>query len=328
MSDTTRRTMLAASASLGAGLAASPLLAQTTGPRPAMTDTSRQAPGFYRFKVGEAEITVLNDGFVARRAEGMVRNVALPEVETALRSSFIDPNALENPYNFAVVRTGGKTYVIDAGFADNGPATTGQAAVNMRAAGIDPDAIDAVIVSHFHPDHINGIRRKDGTLTYGKAEIHVPEAEWAFWMDDARMAQAPQAQRNAFNLSRRVFAPIAGQVRRFSGEREVVPGIIAVPTPGHTPGHVSFIVASGSAKVLIQGDVSGNPWLFVQNPGWHSSFDMDAQMAEATRRRVYDMAAVERMPIIGYHFPFPAVGYVAKDGNGYRFGLAQWRSVV
>jgi glyoxylase-like metal-dependent hydrolase (beta-lactamase superfamily II) len=328
MTTTTRRTMLAASASLGAGLAASPLLAQTTSPRPAMTDTSRQAPGFYRFKVGEAEITVLNDGFVARRAEGMVRNVALPEVETALRSSFIDPNALENPYNFAVVRTGGKTYVIDAGFADNGPATTGQAAANMRAAGIDPDAIDAVIVSHFHPDHINGIRRKDGTLTYGKAEIHVPEAEWAFWMDDARMAQAPQAQRNAFNLSRRVFAPIAGQVRRFSGEREVVPGIIAVPTPGHTPGHVSFIVASGSAKVLIQGDVSGNPWLFVQNPGWHSSFDMDAQMAEATRRRVYDMAAVERMPIIGYHFPFPAVGYVAKDGNGYRFGLAQWRSVV
>jgi hypothetical protein len=211
MTDTTRRTVLAASASLGAGLAASPLLAQTTSPAPAASTTARQAPGFYRLKVGEAEITVLHDGFVARRAEGMVRNVALPEVETALRSSFIDPNALENPYNFAVVRTGGKTYAIDAGFADNGSATTGQAAANMRAAGIDPDTIDAVIVSHFHPDHIAGIRRKDGALTYGKAEIHVPEAEWAYWMDDAQMAQAPEARRNAFAISRRVFAHIAAR---------------------------------------------------------------------------------------------------------------------
>lgn len=327
MTPASRRTILAASAGLGASLASGPALSQS-GAVSTATASSRQQPGFYRLRVGEAEITVVHDGFAARRAQGLVRNVPLPEVEEALRSHFIDPDAMENPYNVAVVTIGSRNYVIDAGFADNGPATTGQVAANMRAAGIDPASINGVLVTHFHPDHINGLRRKDGSLVYPNAEIHVPEAEWAYWMDDGRMSQTPEAQRGAFLLSRRVFGPIAAQVRRFSPGAEVVPGIQSLATPGHTPGHTSFIVASGSAKALVQGDVSGIPSLFVERPGWHSIFDLDVATAEATRRSVYDMAAVERMPIIGYHFPFPAVGYVTRAGSGYRFGLAQWRSSI
>lgn len=324
MTETTRRGLIAAASTVA--LAGHPMTAAAqTAPAPT---ASRQAPGFYRFKVGEAEITVLHDGYVGRRAEGLVRNVPLPEVEAALRASFLNPDALENVYNITVVRTGTRTIMFDSGFADNGAPTTGQMAANMAAAGITPASIDTVITTHFHPDHINGVRLKAGALTYPNAQILVPAQEWGFWMDDGRATQAPEAQRGNFNLARRVFSPNAGDIKRFEWNTEVAPGITAIGTPGHTPGHTSFVLASGNSKILIQGDASGIPALFVRNPGWHSGFDMDPQMAEASRRKLYDMAVVERIPVIGYHFPFPAVGHLAKDGTGYRLELAHWRSVV
>lgn len=322
---TTRRELLGSAIVAGVAVTTLPASAQTP---PAASAPAKQAPGFYRFKVGDAEVTVLHDGYVARKSEGMVKNVPQADVDTALKNAFIDPNKIENVYNVTHVKVGNRSILIDGGFADNGAPTTGQIAANMAAAGIDATSVDTILVTHFHPDHINGIRRKDGTATFAKAQIMVPAAEWNHWMDDGRMTQTPEAQRAVFNLSRRVFGPNAGDVKRFEVNAEVAPGITAIATPGHTPGHTSFVVASGSDKVLVQGDVSGIASVFVRNPGWHSSFDMDAAVAEATRRKVYDMAAAERMPIIGYHFPFPAMGYIAKDGNGYRLELAQWRSAI
>lgn len=323
--NTTRRELLGSAVVAGAAMATLPASAQTPS---AASAPAKQAPGFYRFKVGDAEVTVLHDGYVARKSEGMAKNVPQADIDAALRSAFIDPNNIENVYNVTHVKIGSRSILIDGGFADNGAPTTGQIAANMAAAGIDAASIDTILVTHFHPDHINGIRKKAGTVTYPKAQILVPAAEWNHWMDDGRMTQTPEAQRGIFNLSRRVFGPNAGDVKRFEANTEVAPGITAIATPGHTPGHTSFVVASGNAKVIVQGDVSGIASVFVRNPGWHSSFDMDAAMAEATRRKLYDMAAAERMPIIGYHFPFPAMGYIAKDGNGYRLELAQWRSAI
>lgn len=323
--NTTRRELLESAIVAGVAVTTLPASAQTT---PAASAPAKQAPGFYRFKVGDAEVTVLHDGYVARKSEGMVKNVPQADVDAMLRSAFLDPGNIENVYNVTHVKIGNRSILIDGGFADNGAPTTGQMAANMAAAGIDAASVDTILVTHFHPDHINGIRKKDGAATYSKAQILVPAAEWNHWMDDGRMTQTAEAQRGVFNLSRRVFGPNAADIKRFEAGAEVAPGITAVATPGHTPGHTSFVIASGNAKVMVQGDVSGIASVFVRNPGWHSSFDMDAAMAEATRRKLYDMAAAERMPIIGYHFPFPAMGYIAKDGNGYRLELAQWRSAI
>lgn len=323
MKRSTRRMLIA-----GSTLAAAAVM---TGARPAAAaapaQVGRQTASFYRFKVGAAEVTVLSDGFVTRRVEGWVRNAPQAEVEAALQSAFVPLDDIRNVYNITVINTGSRLVMIDAGFADNGQPTTGQMAANLTAAGINPADIDTILVTHFHGDHVNGIRNRAGGLTFSKAEIIVPAAEWAWWMDDGRMAQTPEAARASFNLGRRVFGPNAADVRRIEGEREVVPGITAIPTFGHTPGHTSYVLASGNGRLLIQGDVSGPP-IFVRNPGWHSMFDMDGPMAEATRRRLYDMAAVERMLIVGYHFPFPGVGYVAREGNGYRYEPMQWRSTV
>jgi glyoxylase-like metal-dependent hydrolase (beta-lactamase superfamily II) len=152
----------------------------------------------------------------------------------------------------------------------------------------------------------------------------VPEAEWAFWMDEGEMGRAPEAMKGAFQGVHRVFDPIASEVERFAGEKELVPGLTAVPAPGHTPGHTAFLLASGGERLLIWSDTTNKPELFVRNPGWQAVFDMDGGQAAATRRRLLEMAAAERLRLVGYHFPFPATGYIAEGADGFRFVPALW----
>jgi glyoxylase-like metal-dependent hydrolase (beta-lactamase superfamily II) len=185
-----------------------------------------------------------------------------------------------------------------------------------------------VIISHFHGDHINGLLNADNTPAFPNAEVTVPEPEWAFWMDDAKMNSAPEGLKGNFANARRVFGPLAAKVTKYGDKKELVPGITSTFTHGHTPGHSSHIISSGSDSVLVQADVSNHPALFVRNPGWHAVFDMDAAMAEAGRRKLYDQLAADRMRMQGFHFPFPAVGYIEKDGSGYRYTAAPWSPVV
>ena len=124
------------------------------------------------------------------------------------------------------------------------------------------------------------------------------------------------------------MSPIADKLTKYEAGKEVAPGITSMATPGHTPAHVSYIVASGSKRLVVQADVTGNPAFFVRNPGWHGAADMDGPMAEATRRKLYDFAVAEKMPIAGFHYPFPAVGHVEKDGNGYRLVPMTWSPVL
>jgi glyoxylase-like metal-dependent hydrolase (beta-lactamase superfamily II) len=331
----TRRTVLAGTALATAPIGGSAALAQTNTSTPGAASSatspgsgSHQAPGFYRYKVGDIEVTAVHDGFARRPLEGFIKNAELSQVQAAMQEAFLPSDALSITFTALVLKQGGRVTVIDTGNGDMGAPTSGQWMSNFRAAGFDPAQVDTVVISHFHGDHINGLRLKDGTAVFPNAEVMVPAPEWAFWMDDARMNQAPEAMKGAFQGVRRVFGPIAEDVRRYDMDKEVVPGLTSIAAPGHTPGHTAYILSSGSSKLMIMSDVTNHPALFVRHPDWSAVFDMDAEQARATRRRMLDMAASERAQVAFYHAPFPATGHIAKDGSGYRFVPVQWSSAV
>lgn len=317
-----RRSIIAA----GAAALATPMLpGQILPARAAAPLVGTQAPGFFRWKVGEFEVTALHDGVVRGPVEqGRIPNAPLEDVKKLLAANFMSTEQATNHFTTLVVNTGTKLILIDSGFNNNGAPTTGRMAVNMAAAGIDPKQIDTVLISHFHPDHINGLRSKEGALVYPNAEIAIPTADWDHYMDDAKMNAVPEAARGGFVVSRRVFTPIAKELRRMEIGKEAAPGITAIASPGHTPGHTSFVVSSGTATLLVVGDASNDPRIFARNPDWHLGFDLDKPLAVASRRKLLDMAATDRMQLSFYHAAFPATGYVAKDGNGFNWFPASY----
>jgi glyoxylase-like metal-dependent hydrolase (beta-lactamase superfamily II) len=326
MSELSRRTLLGGAAAAAAMPLAAPRSAHAAAP-----PSGKQVPSFYRYRIGEFELTAVLDGVRRPKLEASpARNAKLEEVQALLEASRLPKDQLSIYFHPTVVNTGTKLVLIDTG---NGPASlqagTGQTPANIAAAGVDPKAVDIVIISHFHGDHISGLRTADGALAYPNAEIKVPATEWAFWTNDANAAGAPQNQQATFQNVKRIFGSIAGDVTKYEWGKEVAPGITALETAGHTPGHTSFVVASGSGKALIQADVTaGYAPLFVTNPGWHAGGDMDGAKAEQTRRKLYDMLAAERMLLSGYHFPFPSLGYIEKAGTGYRLIPANWNPAL
>jgi glyoxylase-like metal-dependent hydrolase (beta-lactamase superfamily II) len=327
MTELSRRHLLAGTALAAAG-AALPLAPA----RAAAPQSGQQGPGFYRFKVGDYEVTAINDGtWFLKLNPGFVRNAETADVQKALANAFLPTEAIPVPFTTLVVNTGSKVIALDTG---TGGALTGMApqsgtyAANLAAAGIDPKSVDAIYISHFHPDHINGIKAKDNTLFFPNASINVPDVEWAFWMDDSNMAKAPEAQQGSFKNVRRVFGDIAGKVQRFTPGKEVESGIVSIAAPGHTPGHTAYAINSGNQSMLYLADVTNNPWLFVRNPTWQAAFDMDGNQAVETRKTLLDRAASDKMRAHGYHWPFPASGYITKTATGYDLMPAMWQPTL
>lgn len=231
MTALSRRALFAASAA-----AATLPFFGTTLARAAAPAAGKQGPGFYRFRIGDYEITAINDGTWYRALDDkFVRNAAFAEVQKALSEAFLPTDKLPIPFTALVVNTGSKLIALDTGtggqLGSMAP-QSGTFAANLAAAGIDPKSIDTIVISHFHPDHINGIKTKDNALFFPNAEINVPAPEWAFWMDDGNMSKAPEAVQGSFRNARRIFADIAKDVKRFEPGKEVAPGITSIAAFG------------------------------------------------------------------------------------------------
>jgi glyoxylase-like metal-dependent hydrolase (beta-lactamase superfamily II) len=320
MQNITRRKLLAGSVA-ATSLATRPAIA-------AAPAAGVQSPGVYRQKIGTFEVTALYDGTWFRKIDDkFVRNAGPDEVAKALADSFLPPGIVPNPFTALLVNTGSKLVLIDTGTGGQFGPTTGHMPGALAASGVAPSAVDTIVISHFHPDHINGIKDKEGRKVFANAEIHVPAPEWAFWMDDANMSAAPEDMRPLFLNARRIFRDIAGEVKRFEPGAELSPGVSSLAAYGHTPGHTAFTVNSGNHSLLVLSDTTNHPWLFARHPEWQGSFDIDGPMAVANRKRMLDRAAADRMLVHGYHFPFPAMGYIVKTERGYEVVPVMWQPI-
>lgn len=328
MTQLTRRHLFAGAAAAGAVFAGSKTIVSPASAAAPAAGT--QNAGWYRYKVGDFEVTVVTDGQgSAPLPDSYVTNTPKDTVAKDLAAQFLPNDKAIHTYTPVVINTGSKLVAIDTGLGlgayTQSKGKLGQYQANLKAAGIDTNNIDVVIISHFHGDHINGLIGPDNRPIFANAEIMVPEAEWAFWMDESNVSKLPEPAKGQIKNPARVFGALGDKVTKYQGKKDLVPGITSLFTPGHTHGHHSHIVSSGNSTLLVQADVTaGAAMLFVRNPDWQFVFDSDKPLAVETRKKVYDMASADKMMVQGYHLPFPAVGNVEKVGNGYRLVPATW----
>jgi len=278
---------------------------------------------FFSYRVGSVEVSVVSDGYITvPLAEGLIPGVSLSEVQRALNEVRLPTETITTTFAPLLFRNGSKTILIDTGFGPDAAAeagsTRGRLVSNMKANGVDPADIGIVVISHFHPDHVNGLLSQ-GKLTFPNAVIMVPELEWQFWMDAEEMKRAPEGRMSQlFQNNRRIFERIGEMLSVFKWGGEIVPGLEAVAAPGHSIGHTAFWLRSGGEQVFVQSDLTNQAALFVANPDWSSALDQFPEQTVQTRRRFYDLLAETRTPLQAFHHPFPGRCYLEKDGAGYR----------
>jgi len=272
----------------------------------------------YRQRLGEFVVTAVCDGHLEIDPK-LFPTAVEAEANALLDRAFLPRGPILTVVNAYVVNGPRGTVLIDAGTGRGYTPTLGELPANLRAAGIEPSAVDAVLLTHVHPDHAWGLIDEAGARVFPNAEIVLSRAEHAFWFDDAVLAGVPEEVKPFFAGARRALGAYAGRVRLFERDGEVVPGIAAIAAPGHTPGHTAFRVGTGADALVIWGDVVHAQPLQFARPDWSIIYDVDGAAAAATRRRLFDMAAADRLLVGGMHLPFPGLGHVAREGDSYAY---------
>jgi glyoxylase-like metal-dependent hydrolase (beta-lactamase superfamily II) len=282
-----------------------------------------QIPGVYHRRIGDILVTALSDGYLSGDVD-ILRNIEHGDARAMLAANFSPERRTH--INAFVLRIGGRTALIETGAGDYMQASSGKMMGNLLAAGIDPVAIDTVLLTHMHPDHSAGLTNMaDNSKNFPNAELVVHANEPKHWLDDAAMSQADErATRLYFQATREQIAPYRNQSRYFEKTAEVFPGVTAIPAMGHTPGHSCFLVESAGDRLLIWGDLVHVPEIQVVRPEVAIAFDTDIDGAIAARRRIFDMAASEGMLVAGMHLHFPAFSYLTRDAGSYRLIPEPW----
>lgn len=319
--------LAATSLGLGPAGAQQPAGAPTTETNMTSEDTHPLAPGWHRFKLGEAEITVILDG--VRPGEGphptFGENQSAEAVGDLMAANQLPRDRFVNFFNVVVVNVGGQTVLVDTGFGEGGRANgMGLLRQRMQAAGLKPEDIDVVALTHLHGDHIGGLT-EGSAPAFPNATYVVGSEEMTFWTsDEAR--NGPRAE-NAKAVETKL-GPLKDKTRLVEDGGEVVPGMVARAAFGHTPGMLCFEVGSGDKRVVLTADTFSQFVVSFQKPDWHVRFDQDKEAAAATRLRWAKQLAESGTPLLGYHLPFPGMGYMKAEGDAFRFVPETYQTLV
>jgi glyoxylase-like metal-dependent hydrolase (beta-lactamase superfamily II) len=280
-----------------------------------------KAPAWYRFKLGDFEATVVSDGTLnLGPAAGLYPKTPKETVEGVLASQFLPAAPVVVQENCLVLNTGDKLVLFDSGMGGYkvfGP-TAGRLEKTLAASGIKPDDIDAIILTHGHIDHLSGIMSDDGKRLFPNAQIIMSKVEHDFWTDEAKTSSTG-VMKLLVDSARKNLLPNKDRMVFVDDGKEAIKGVSVVSSPGHTPGHTAFLLSSAGQNFLFTGDFVTNTAISFSHPEWVFGFDADPGTASDTRKRALDMAAHDKLTLIGYHFAFPGIGNVAKEGDAYRF---------
>jgi glyoxylase-like metal-dependent hydrolase (beta-lactamase superfamily II) len=285
--------------------------------------------GSFRFGLGEFECVSVSDGALNYPPESLFSDAPLERVEEALRHLDLPTSQVMTPYTCLYIDTGEHRVLVDTGAGDLGAhaaqvfpgldhstSVTGLLPENMRAAGLEPSEIDTVIITHAHPDHVGGTLEETGGLVFPNANYFISGEEWEFWTSDAAATKAPPFMVDA---ARRNLEPLKDRLTLVEDASEVVSGVRAIATAGHTPGHIALSVASDGERLLHVSDAVLYP-LHLEHPEWTPVFDMLPEQASASKRHIFDLAAEVDALVFAHHFPpFPSVGRVRKQEQGWRW---------